>query len=55
MGLNQRDILKTESVEIGALISMLRKQKKIKQKDLFEGLFVGSGFDRWRIRSFGME
>lgn len=46
MGLNQKDILKAESVEIGALIRMLRKKKKIRQKDLFEGLCTKEVFER---------
>lgn len=44
--MNQKEILKNELVEIGALIKMLRKREKIKQTELFEGLCTKEVFER---------
>ena len=44
--MNQNDMIKNDRVEIGALIRTLRKKKKIKQTELFQGLCTKEVFER---------
>lgn len=44
--MNRNEIIKSELVEVGALLRALRKKKKIKQTELFSGLCTKEVFER---------
>lgn len=44
--MNRNEIIKSELVEVGALLHALRKKKKIKQTELFSGLCTKEVFER---------